>query len=351
MTLRKRIRVLIVDDSVVFRTALSRSISADPAIEVAGTAADPFEARDKILSLAPDVMTLDVSMPRMDGIAFLKKLMPQYPLPVVVVSSASGAVLDALNAGAVDFVAKPEGGSPEALRAFFSELAVKIKIASIAKIGIRRQEAPISSENRASPGGAGARNRENALIAIGASTGGTEAVASVIRVLSADTPGIAIVQHMPTPFTRMFAERLDGISAMEVREARDGDEMRTGCVLIAPGDRQMELRRGAGGFYVHCFEGEKVNGHRPSVEVLFKSFAACAKPPMVGVILTGMGGDGAKGLLEMRQHGAFTIGQDEKSCVVYGMPHVAMEVGAVCKQASLDAIPGLIQRYLDGREA
>lgn len=336
-----RIKVLVIDDSLFFREALSRGLSSDPALEVVGAASDPFEARDKIIELEPDVLTLDVAMPKMDGIQFLKELMPQYPVPVVVISSAGDKVFDALRAGAVDYVKKPEIKKPEDVQKFYSEIIVKIKIASVAKVGrIKRNPAPV----HAAPEKHG--SMRHVMIAIGASTGGPEAITQVIRNLPETTPGIAIVQHMPPVFTKMFAERLNSICKMEVLEAHDGDAMKTGRVLIAPGGCHMELKRGHDGYYVKCFPGEKVNGHCPSVDVLFNSFAACAEGGAVGVILTGMGGDGAKGLLNMKQHGAYTFGQDEKSSVVYGMPHVAWQIGAVDKQAPLDEIPVLIQRYL-----
>jgi two-component system chemotaxis response regulator CheB len=337
---KRKIRVLVVDDSPLFREAMVRGISADPAIEVVGTASDSYSARDKIIDLEPDVLTLDVVMPKMSGIEFLKKLMPQYPLPVVVVSSVSSSVFDALEAGAVDFVTKP-GASPEAFKAFISELTIKIKIATTAKVGQRKKEYSGASIFSVSGG-----EMRSSIIAIGASTGGTDAIFQVIKDLPRETPGIVVVQHMPPKFTAMYAERLNNTCRMEVKEAENGDEVTRGRVLIAPGDFHMELKRDRNRHYVKCFKGEKVNGHCPSVDVLFNSVAENAPRNSIGIILTGMGKDGAKGLLNMRKKGHFTIGQDEKTCVVYGMPMVAYNIGAVALQAPLDKIGGILIEHL-----
>ena len=329
----RKIKVLIVDDSLLFRETLAKEISKDFGIEVVGTAEDPFVARDKILELQPDVLTLDVEMPKMDGIAFLKKLMPQYPLPVVVISSVENNIFEALSAGAVDFVTKP--GSKAGTNTFFNELIVKIKIASTAKVaGYKLKNDEAVKLHAMQHAGV-----SDTIIAIGASTGGTEALASVMKVLPAEMPGIVIVQHMPPVFTKMYAERLNGASRLKVKEAEDGDDVLPGRALLAPGDFQMEVVKRNGRHQVRCFKGEKVSGHCPSVDVLFHSVAAVAGRHAMGVILTGMGSDGAKGLLAMRKKGAFTIGQDEKTCVVYGMPMVAYNIGAVEKQLPLDKIP------------
>lgn len=341
MRVIKKIRVLVVDDSVVFRETIAREIAEDFGIEVVGTASDPFMARDKILELEPDVITLDVEMPKMNGIEFLKKLMPQYPLPVVVVSAVSSNVFDALDGGAVDFVTKPDIRNKGGLSSFINELIIKIKIASTAKVGhFKRGSIPVKN-----PLGEATFN-EDTIIAIGASTGGTEAIYSVIKAFPRDTPGVVVVQHMPPVFTRMFAERLNNSCPMEVKEAENGDIVQSGRVLIAPGDYHMELRKDNGKFYVKCIKGERVNGHCPSVDVLFNSVAAAAGKNAIGVILTGMGNDGAKGLLNMKRKGAYTMGQDEESCIVYGMPMVAYNIGAVEKQIPLSEIPDAVYKYL-----
>lgn len=327
------IRVLIVDGSMVFRELLAQNLNQDPAIQVVATAKDPFEARDAILEFQPDVMTLDVELPRMNGIEFLRKLMPQYPLPAVVVSSLSDKVFDALNAGAVDFVVKPAVTDRTQLEHFIrNELLVKIKIASAAKISKIKQLTAQQQMPKCLTG-------NNHVVAIGASTGGTEAIFSVVKDFGTDIPGIVIVQHMPPGFTEMYAERLDNQCRVKVKEARTGDQVLPGHVLIAPGgDMHMRLVKVNGVYQVECRQGPRVNGHCPSVDVLFESVAKTAGKNAVGIILTGMGGDGAKGLLAMRQAGARTIGQDESTCVVYGMPKVAYDLGAVEYQEKLSDI-------------
>lgn len=341
----KRIKVLIVDDSIVFREMLAREISFDPAIEVVGKAANPYEASDMIVELEPDVLTVDVEMPRMNGIEFVRRLMPQYPIPVVMISALNTAVFEALQAGAVDFVCKPETGSTDrTVKAFVNELIIKIKIASTAKVGEEKSELKIS-HSIASVGAAANKK----VVAIGASTGGTEAINYIIRNLPVDMPGILIVQHMPPVFTRMFAERLNDICPLEVREARDGDRVSPGLVLIAPGEYQMTVAHAGANYTVKCRPGERVNGHCPSVDVLFHSVAEQYKANSVGVILTGMGYDGAKGLLAMRQKGARTIGQDERTSIVYGMPKVACNIGAVERQSSLEKIPALLCSLLSAK--
>ncbi len=328
--MRNKIRVLIVDDSILFREVLLRGLTSDPNIEVVATANDPYEARDQIISTKPDVMTCDVEMPKMNGIDFIKRLMPQYSLPIIVVSSTSHKVFDALNAGAVDFVGKPDLSNVNTVENFINDLIMKIKIAARAKllcVGAGTTEKKIVSSETAGKG---------KIIAIGASTGGTEAIYHILKSLPLDTPGIVIVQHIPSNFSRMFAERLNSETGLTVKEARTGDIVERGHVFIAPGDRHMKVRHIAGRYKVECFEGEKVNGHCPSVDVLFESVAKEVGANAVGVILTGMGYDGAKGLMSMRKMGARTLGQDEKSCVVYGMPKVAFNIGAVERQSSLD---------------
>ena len=330
----RRIRVLIVEDSLVFQELMVSVLKKDPVIDVVAVAGDPFDARDKIIEYQPDVMTLDIELPRMNGIEFLRKLMPQYPLPVVMVSSLSDKVFDAMQAGAVDFVVKPSVQDREQIRKFVErELPVKIKVASTAKISqikkhtISSRVQDVITSNR------------NMVIAIGASTGGTEAIATVIKEFGPDIPGTVIVQHMPPGFTEMYAKRLDDHCRVHVKEAKNGDMVIPGQVLIAPGgDSHMRLIKVGKNYQVEIKKGSKVNGHRPSVDVLFESVAKVAKENALGIILTGMGGDGARGLLEMRQAGAKTIGQDESTCVVYGMPKVAYDLGAVQYQERLTNI-------------
>lgn len=338
----KKIRVLIVDDSLVFREILSRGLSVDPRIEVVGKAANPFEARDRILETNPDIITCDIEMPRMNGIEFVRRLLSQYPIPVIVVSSVSDAVFDAMNAGAVEFVTKPDDRSPKGVEAFVGDLVSKIVVAS--KVKVRRRPA-VQIEPKVAP----AQFDTSRIIGIGASTGGTEAIYHVLRLLPANIPGIAIVQHIPPVFSGMFAQRMNAQTALRVKEAENGDFLEPGVALIAPGDKHMQLRKIGDRYKAEVFEGERVNGHCPSVDVLFDSMAKHCGDRALGVLLTGMGSDGAKGLLNMRKSGASTIGQDEKSCVVYGMPKIAYELGGVEKQMSLDAIAGEIIQQLSRR--
>ena len=330
----RKIRVLVVEDSLMFRDLLVKNLNADPGIEVVATAKDPFEARDALIEYKPDVMTLDIELPRMNGIDFLKKLMPQYPLPVVVISSLSSKVFDAMNAGAVDFVAKPVNATREQLDAFMkTDLAVKIKIASIAKVGSWKK-APLEMPSQPLAG-----NLIEKVIAIGASTGGTEAIETVIKEFKSDIPGVVVVQHMPPGFTEMYAKRLNEQCQVKVKEAKTGDIVQPGQVLIAPGgDAHMQIVKINGSYQVVIRKAPKVNGHCPSVDVLFQSVAKAAGKNAVGIILTGMGGDGAKGLLAMRNAGARTIGQDESTCIVYGMPKVAYDIRAVEFQEKLPDI-------------
>lgn len=331
----RQIRVLVVEDSMVFRELLVQALNRDPAITVVATAKDPFEARDAILTYKPDVMTLDIELPKMSGLEFLKKLMPQYPLPVVVISSLSDKVFDAMNAGAVDFVAKPQMTDKQQLSVLLNnELPIKIKIASTAKIGsIKSNLASSVTRNTV------VKREGVSLVAIGASTGGTEAITTVLKEFGPDIPGTVIVQHMPAGFTEMFANRLNDVCRVSVKEAKNGDKIMQGQVLIAPGgDAHMRVKRVGEELQVEIKKGPKVNGHCPSVDVLFDSVAQVAEESAIGIILTGMGGDGAKGLLSMRKSGAVTIGQDESTCVVYGMPKVAYDIGAVQYQDKLTDI-------------
>ncbi|MDL2235734.1 chemotaxis response regulator protein-glutamate methylesterase [Christensenellaceae bacterium OttesenSCG-928-L17] len=352
MPSQKRIRVLIVDDSLMFRAAMSRGLSADEQIEVIATAANPYDARTKIMQTNPDVMTLDVEMPGMSGLEFLRILMPQHPMPVVVVSAVDGIVFEAMRAGAIDFIAKPEAGQMDA---FIRELSAKIRIASIAKM---RRTAPmlplpdsrvnvIEKSKNARPSNLFA----STLVAIGASTGGTEATSSILKSLSGDFPAVLITQHMPATFTKMYAERLNRESCLTVSEAVDGEPVLPGHAYVAPGGRQMRIVKAVPGYKIQLGSDEKVNGHCPSVDVLFDSVAEAAGKNAIGVILTGMGSDGANGLLKLRETGAYTIGQDQQSSVVYGMPMEAMRRGAVVRQASLEMIPNVLinQIRLAGR--
>lgn len=343
MTPIKKIRVLIVDDSMLFRKTLEQGLSQDPRIEVIGSAVDPMDAMNKINQLQPDVVTMDVEMPKMNGIDFIKRLIPIHPIPVVVVSSLPLNVLDALSAGAVDFVKKPAVKSPNDVKNFINDLSLKIKIASTARVR-RPAAAPTPHPLSLSSLSASA---DNTIIAIGASTGGTEAILSVVRDLPASTPGIIVVQHMPPVFTNMYAQRLNRICKMNVKEAANNDRIERGRILIAAGEYHLRLARDARGYYVKSEQGPKVSGHCPSVDVMFESVASVAGRNAVGVILTGMGQDGANGLLKMRQSGAHTIGQDKESCVVYGMPMVAFQLGGVVRQLPLDKISDEIIRYLN----
>ena len=336
------IRVLVVDDSIMFRNMLVQGLNADPNIEVVAEAEDAYAARDAIIKFKPDVMTLDVELPRMNGIEFLRRLMPQYPIPVVMISALNNKVFDALEAGAVDFVNKPSNLNRAQLNDFLAqELATKVKIASTAKVGRLKRVDPVTVST-----GIATVGSKDSIVAIGASTGGTEAIYEVVKGFKRDIPGVVIVQHMPPGFTKMYAERLNNQSEVAVKEAQTGDRVLPGQVLIAPGDKHMRLVKVAGAYQVECNGTDRVNGHCPSVEVLFNSVAKVAGKNAIGVILTGMGGDGAKGLLAMKNAGAQTIGQDEASCVVYGMPKVAYDIGAVQYRMTLTAIAGKVYSLL-----
>jgi two-component system chemotaxis response regulator CheB len=336
----KPIRVLVVDDSAVVRDRLSRDLSRLRGVEVVGTAPDPYVARERIVELKPDVLTLDVEMPRMDGITFLRKLMAHFPIPVVIVSSltpkGSALALEALDAGAVAVVAKPE--SAFSVDSAMAELERAIRAASIAKVK-KRDDAAAQAPRRP----LALTRTTNMIIALGASTGGTRALEDIIRALPPNTPGVVVVQHMPETFTSEFAARLDRVSEVRVLEAKDGDTVATGHVLIAPGGRKhMVLRRSGASYRVELRAGPPVNRHSPSVDVLFESVADYAGPNAIGAILTGMGADGAEGLLAMRKAGAHTLAQDERSCVVFGMPREAIQRGAAEHVVPLDDVAGLL---------
>ena len=340
----KNIRVLVVDDSIIARKTIMDGLSRSPRIEVAGYAINAMDAENKVKQLNPDVMTCDVQMPGMTGIEFLKKLLPQHPLPVVLVSSLNLKVFDALHAGAVGFVRKPDG--VQSREAFINSLVEAGIEASSAKV--RRPAAIKEQPDLTMPLAMGPlKVPQPYIIGLGASTGGTEATLEVMKRLPADIPGMVIVQHMPPGFTKMYAERLNRLCRMEVKEAENGDKIRPGLAMVAPADLQCRVNRSATGeYYVSCTPGEKVSGHRPSVDALFHSMADNVRCKMIGIIMTGMGADGAEGLLRMRQRGAYTIGQDKESCVVYGMPGVAYERGAVCEQASCERVASVLLRSL-----
>jgi len=334
----RKTRVLIVDDSAVVRDILTRELARDPEIEVVGTAPDPYVARDKIVLLKPDVITLDIEMPRMDGITFLRKLMHYFPMPVVILSSLTpkggDLALEAMEAGAVEVMCKP--GAAYTVGDLAVELCDKIKAAS--RVAVRRRTE--GAVQAAAPTVRLAMTRTtNKVIAIGASTGGTQALQDVLTRLPGTAPGIVIVQHMPEHFTRSFAERLNQLCEIEVAEAQNGDSVTPGKALIAPGNYHMVLRRSGARYYVEVKSGPLVSRHRPSVDVLFKSVAKYAGRNAVGVIMTGMGSDGAEGMKMMRDAGALTIAQDEASCVVFGMPKVAIDLGGACHVTGLDRIP------------
>ncbi len=338
----RKIKVLIVDDSLLFRELMINALSSDPSIEVVGAAKDAFEARDMIARFQPHVMTLDIEMPGLDGIEFLKSVMAETPMPVLMVSAVSDRVFDAIQAGAVDFLKKPEGADPEKLREFVeTEMRVKVKISSVARLKLPQPRPAVPRHS------AGTKGFKCDLIAIGASTGGTEATAELMAKFGPNYPPVVIVQHMPAGFTELYAGRLNDRSGMEVREAKTGDVLRPGLALLAPGgDQHMSVVRQGDQYKIVLKAMDKVNGHRPSVEVLFKSVAQTAGANSIGIILTGMGGDGANGLLDMRQKGARTIGQDESTCVVYGMPKVAYDCGAVEFQEKLPNIASRVQSLL-----
>ncbi|MBU3694097.1 MAG: chemotaxis response regulator protein-glutamate methylesterase [Rhodocyclaceae bacterium] len=340
------IRVIIVDDSAVVRAVLAEIINAEPDMTVVGLAADPFAAREAIRVHDPDVITLDVEMPRMDGLDFLEKLMRLRPTPVVMISTlterGSEAALRALELGAIDFVAKPKVDVRHSMAAYSSEIAQKLRVAAQARLLNRRRSAPPVSEATA---GMRRPAHPDQVIAIGASTGGTEAIKDILVHMPPDCPPIVITQHMPEGFTRMFAARLNRDCRITVREAQHGDRLQPGVAFIAPGNRHLLVRKRASGCTCELSDAEPVSRHKPSVDVLFSSVAAQVGRHAIGVILTGMGRDGAAGMAEMKQAGAWNIAQDEQSCVVFGMPKEAINAGGVDAVLPLDAIfPHLMER-------
>ncbi len=329
------VKVLVVDDSAIVRELLQRNLSRDPEIEVVGTAPDPYVARDKIVALKPDVISLDIEMPRMDGITFLRKLMTYYPLPVVILSSLTpkgGALaVEALEAGAFDVMSKTRSADGD--EDIYAELSAKLKAAAQVKPASRTGSTPVRL----------AMHRvTNKIVAVGASTGGTVALMGLLSAMPVDAPGFVIVQHMPKHFTRAFANRLNELCDIDVKEAEQGDAVVPGRALIAPGDLHTLVRRSGPAYSVEVKNGPLVSRHRPSVNTLFKSASKCAGRNAIGVIMTGMGNDGAEGMKEMKECGAYTIAQDEATCVVFGMPKEAIALGCVDSVLPLDRIPNKI---------
>jgi two-component system, chemotaxis family, protein-glutamate methylesterase/glutaminase len=349
-----RIKVMVIDDSAVVRQVLTGILEADRTLELIGVAADPIFAAERMKTQWPDVIVLDVEMPRMDGITFLKKLMRERPTPVVICSTLTEAgaatTIEALSAGAVSIITKPKLGLKQFLSESAQELTAAIRNAArvnVKRLAARPNVAPVAVKNSAdvmlkAPRGNAMTQTTEHIVAIGTSTGGTQALQEVLSALPSVTPGIVIVQHMPPQFTAAFAARLDGLCEINVREAKDNDRVIPGAALIAPGGKHMMLKRSGAQYYVEVKEGPPVNRHCPSVDVLFRSVAKCAGRNALGVIMTGMGDDGARGLKEMRDAGAHTLAQDEATCVVFGMPKEAIRLEAAVRVVPLEAIPNLI---------
>ena len=350
----RRIKVLIVDDSAVVRQTLQTILNSDPEIEVMGTATDPFFAAKKISQEVPDVITLDVEMPRMDGLTFLKKIMSQHPIPVVIISSLTAkgteTALKAMEYGAIEVIAKPQMDTKKFIEESKIRLCDAVKAAALAKIKRKTAQPEFTVQPKYSadailakaiPSDSSMLRTTELVVAVGASTGGTDALRIFLEAMPPDSPGIVIVQHMPENFTKSFANRLNELCQITVKEAENGDTVIRGRALIAPGNHHMLLKRSGAKYYVEIKDGPLVNRHRPSVDVLFRSTARFAGRNAIGVIMTGMGDDGARGLLEMKEAGARTMAQDEKSCVVFGMPNEAIKLGAAEKIMPLDQISGL----------
>ena len=342
-------KVLIIDDSKVICDLLKKGLATDPEIQVVGTASDPYEAREKIISTNPDVLTLDVEMPRMDGLTFLKKLMPQHPLPVIMVSgltkSGSKITMDALDAGAIDFVLKPGPEHSNGFDKMIAEICEKVKIASEIDVSgwKKTKESP-------EPCQLPKQKLERQIIAIGASTGGTEAISKIISALPKNTPGIVIVQHMPVGFTGLFAERLNKLSRLQVSEAKSGDRIAAGHVLVAPGGRHLQVFEDGPEYRVVCRDGAPVYGHRPSVDVLFRSLSRHGAAKTIAIMLTGIGTDGAEAMVKLREAGARTFAQDQKTSVVFGMPKSAFDKGGAECLVSLERIPEKIMEFLTKKD-
>ena len=347
---QKKIRVLIVDDSALIRGVMTEILSEDPEIEVVGTAPDPYVARDKIKTLQPDVLTLDVEMPKMDGLTFLKKLMAARPMPVVMVSSlteqGAATTMQALESGAVDFVTKPTLDIQHGLADLAHQITSKVKAAAQATVKKRTPPTDCSEQIKALAAQSAMIKTTDTIIAIGSSTGGTEALRELLEVLPPNMPPILMTQHMPEHFTKTFADRLNELCQINVKEAQEGDSVIPGQALLAPGNYHMELRRSGAKYYVTLNQEPQVNRHRPAVDPMFQSVAKYAGANSVGVILTGMGNDGAAGMLDMKKAGAFNLAQDEASCVVFGMPKEAIKAGGVDKILPLSDIPSAILAHL-----
>lgn len=339
--MNNKIKVLIIDDSALVRQILREGLSQDPMIEVVGAAHDPYHARDLIIYKKPDLLTLDIEMPRMNGLDFLRRLIPQYPIPVIMVSSlsekGSEITLNALELGAMDFITKPKSDIKNGMNMMMKELIKKIHIVYKNRKAVLKKAESLKTK-RTPVQVSSLKKTTDKLIVIGASTGGTEAIATILKQLPGDFPGLVIVQHMPPVFTRSFAERLNKICKMEVKEAENNDRILNGRVLIAEGGHQLSVKRSGGHYIVQRGATTLISGHCPSVDNLFFSVAKEVGANSIGVILTGMGKDGAAGLLEMRTKGAHTIGQDEDSSIVYGMPKVAKEIGAIEHVLPIDKV-------------
>lgn len=351
-----KIKVLIVDDSAVVRQIVKDILERDPDIEVVGVASDPIFAESKMERLKPDVLTLDIEMPRMDGISFLEKLMKTKPLPVVMFSSHTDRhavqTIRALEIGAVDFITKPKINLAEGIEALKEEVITKVKAAAKAKIKktttttttlITRPKYSVDEVVKRKESSGSKPN--DTVVVLGASTGGTVAISNLLEIMPDDSPGIVIVQHMPEKFTKAYADRINNLVDLYVKEAENGDRVSRGLVLIAPGGKHMLLQRDSRGFYVEIKDGPPVNRHKPSVDVLFRSAAHSAENKAIGVMLTGMGSDGAQGMLELKEAGAFNIAQNRETCVVFGMPKAAIEIGAVDKIAPVEAMPAIIMQH------
>ncbi len=342
----EKIKVLVVDDSAVVRHILEKGINQHPDLIVVGTAVDPFDARDKILSLRPDVVTLDIEMPKMTGVDFLAQLLPQYPIPVIMVSSltkrGSNITMKSLEIGAVDFISKPKGDVQGGLASVMEELCEKIKIAAVIDIEklmlSRKRESKVITKTSILD--------KTKIIAMGVSTGGLETMKYILSNLPHNMPGIVLTQHMPAGYTKSYAETLNDFTDLYVVEAKNGDKILPGKVLVAQGGLQMTVAGSPGNYYVNCLKGEKVNGHCPSVDALFNSVATHVGRNAIGVILTGMGKDGAEGLLKMKNKGSFTIAQSESTCIVFGMPRVAIDIGAQSDIRDLEQIPTALMKKL-----
>jgi two-component system chemotaxis response regulator CheB len=344
------IRVFVVDDSAVVRQALAHILQGDPQIELIGSAPNPLIAAPILRKNPPDVLLLDIEMPGMDGLTFLRRIMQESPIPTVICSTltehGSKIALDALNAGAVAVVAKPRLGLKRFLEDSRREMAHTLKVAARSRPRAAANPARVPASPAADPRAQTLHALSvNKPVVLGSSTGGTQAIECVLQSLPADCPGIAIVQHMPEKFTTMYAQRLDANCAMNVREAKDGDRLERGVVLIAPGGRHMQLRRAGGQYFLVVADGPAVNRHKPSVDVLFRSAAECAGESALGILLTGMGDDGARGMKAMHDRGALTIAQNEQTCTVYGMPMEAVRLGAVDREVPLEAVAGEILSF------